>query len=241
MSQTSITEAVSSNMEISIISTSPEFNLEDPIWAINWFDLKSKWLYDFYNLLAFPHVNAVGARPFFKGRLIKKLEGELHHQREMLLIVNYPSPSGFLSMLKSTVFQLKSIVRVLSVKVFNFGFMRRLDDGEAPSQNPNKYLGKLVYLIHHMSGEIQQSALTDLKEYAVSYDIFTHFIGVKSHLIGRREPNDKLKTAPFHMDCLVVLGAFEEEQFHSLINSPFYQELLKSSKSNYLGLYSREL
>ena len=56
MNKTTKTAQATKNLEISIISAGPDYSLEDPIWAINWFDVKSKRLYDFYNILAFPHV-----------------------------------------------------------------------------------------------------------------------------------------------------------------------------------------
>lgn len=241
MNNASLTEPVSGNIDISVISAGPEYNLSDPIWAINWFDLKSKWLYDLYNILALHHVREVGAMPFFKAKLIKRIEGQDSDERELLLIVNYPSPESFLTMIKSRAFQTKSILRLMAVKEFTFGFMKRADNGQAPSVRPSRYEGKLIYMVHHFrNGHVRFDA-SKIKDMAASFDVFTHFAGMKSHLIGRRKKNDRLKTAPFFMDGLVILGAFEESQFEDLLHSLSYQEFIKGNASNYMALFSREM
>lgn len=241
MNLASLTEPVSGGLNISVISTGPEYSLSDPIWAINWFDVKSKSLYDFYNSIAVSHVKSVKGIPFFKGHLIRRIEGQDVDERELLLIVYYPSPESFLTMIKSKVFQVKSLLRVWAVKDFTFGFMKRRDDGKMPKSSFSKYEGKLMFLVHHFkNGHIGFDALK-LKDLAASYDVFTYFSGIKSHLIGRRRKNDKLKTAPFNMDGLLIFAAFEETQFEVLLNSLSYQEFIKDNQSNYIGLYSREI
>ncbi|MEQ6121021.1 hypothetical protein [Reichenbachiella sp. MALMAid0571] len=241
MNHASLTEPVSGGLNISVISIGPEYSLSDPIWAINWFDVTSKTLYDFYNSIAVSHVTSVKGVPFFKGQLIRRIEGQDADERELLLIVYYPNPESFLTMIKSKIFQLKSILRVWAVKDFTFGFMKRRDDGEIPKLQFHKYDGGLVFLVHHFrNGHTGFDALK-LKDIAASYDVFTYFAGIKSHLIGRRRKNDKLKTAPFFMDGLLILAAFEETQFEDMLNSLSYQEFIKENASNYIGLYRREI
>jgi hypothetical protein len=154
MNQTSLSENISNDREISIISISPKYNLIDPIWAINWFNLKNKRLYDFYNYLALPHLLFINAKPLFKGRLIRRIEGNDSDEREMLLIVDYPSPGSFLKMVKSKVFQFKGILRILAVKDVTFGFMKRQDDDGKNEITPSKYESSLVYLVHQF--QVQQ-------------------------------------------------------------------------------------
>ncbi|MFY0652037.1 MAG: hypothetical protein JXQ96_08400 [Cyclobacteriaceae bacterium] len=241
MNQASLTEAVSSTMDISVISTGPEYNLSDPVWAINWFDLKAPKLYQFYLSLASKHVQGVKAIPFFKGQLIKRIEGDEKGERGNLLVVNYPSPESFLKMIKSKLFQFKSILRVLAVKDFTFGFMMRTDDGEPPKETISKYEGQLIYLVHHFQNGHKRIDASGLKELAASYDIFMHFAGTKSHIVGRKRKNERLKTAPFYMEGLIILGAFEESQFDNLLTSVSYREFMKDNSSNYLGLFRREI
>ena len=241
MKQASLTQKISNNLNISIMSAGPKYNLVDPVWAINWFNVKSKWLYDLYNYMAVSHVISVSGIPFFKGRLIRRIEGFEMDERELLLIVNYPSPSAFLTMIKSKLFQLKSLVRISAVKDFTFGFMRRQDDGGISQSKGSKYERNLIYMVHHFKHNNTEVNAIKIKEQATLFDIFTHFVGTKSHIVGRRKKSDRLKTAPFIMDGLIVLGAFEESQFQEFLNSPFYQEFIREKKSNYLGLFTREL
>lgn len=239
MSNTSKSVQVTKDLEVSIISAGPGYGLNDPVWAINWFDVKSKWLYDFYNLLVIRHVINVGGRPHFKGKLVKRLIGESEYEREVLLIVNYPQPTSFLNMLMNKKFQLKSIIREMAVKDFTFGFMKRVDDGEPPKVR-GKYDGKLIYLVHHFKNNHKLIDTPSIKEFAASRDIFTHFSGVKSALVGRKKSKGKLKTAPFLMDSMLIFGAFEVSQFDDFISSSFYQDFISQNQNNYIGLFKRE-
>lgn len=241
MNQASLTQDISKDVNISVMSAGPEFNLVDPVWAINWFNVKSKLLYDFYNYLVISHVISVGGRPLFKGRLIKRIIGPDSGERSLLLIVNYPSPGAFLKMIKSKFFQLKNLIRISSVKNFTFGFMRREDDGGFRQSKDSNYERNLVYMIHHFKNEYTELNALKIKEKAAEFDVFTHFVGIKSHIVGQKRKGKRLRTSPFIMDGLLVFSAFEESQFHSFLKSPFYQELIGEKRSNYLGLFTREL
>ena len=223
------------------MSAGPEYNLVDPVWAINWLNVKSKWFYDLYNYMAISHVISVLGYPFFKGRLIRRIEGFDMDERELLLIVYYPSPGAFLKMVKSKIFQLKSTIRILAVKDFTFGFMCRQDNDDTLHRKDSHYEKKLLYMVHHFKTHNTEVDAIKIKEQAASYDIFTHFVGTKSHIVGQRRKNKRLKTPPFIMDGLIVLGAFEESQFQEFLNSPFYQKFISERSFNYLGLFAREL
>ena len=96
-------------------------------------------------------------------------------------------------------------------------------------------------MVHHFKTNNTEVDAIKIKEQAASHDIFTHFVGTKSHIVGQRKKNKRLKTAPFIMDGLIVLGAFEESQFQEFLNSPFYQKFISERSFNYLGLFAREL
>ncbi len=240
MNNTFKTAQVTKNLEISVISVGPSYSLEEPVWAINWFDVKSKKLYDFYNTIASSHVAKVGGKAFFKGSLAKRLLGEDADERAVLLIVTYNKPDDFLEMLMNKAFQLKSIVRELAVKEFTFGFTKRIDDGEPP-KGSGKYEGKLFYMVHHFKNKHQPIDTKAIKEFAASRDIFTHFSGIKSALIGRKKSGEQLKTVPFLMDGILVFAAFEESQFHQFITTDYYKEFINQNQSNYIGIFNREL
>ena len=232
-----LSSKISNHTEVSIMSVGPEFDLNKTIWAINWFDLKYGWLYDFYNKLALPHVKKVGGIPLLKASLIEKLEGSPEDKRQMLLIVSYPNAPGFIEMLQSKVFQLKSILRISAVDKFTFGFMQRFD--KADKTNDVHYKGHLKYLVHHYKGEITKEQQSKLPSLAREYDVFTKFIGIKSALIGTKKGNDKLRTAPFMMDGMMVFAAFERRQFDQLLQDPRYRKVVEGTKSNFLGIYKK--
>jgi uncharacterized protein (DUF1330 family) len=241
MNNAFISKQITKEIEVSIINAGPNYNLEDVVWAINWFDVKNKGLYDFYNVIASPHVGKVGGRALFKGRLKKKLLGEQSDEREVLLIVSYPKPDNFLDLLMGKMFQLKSIVRELAVKDFTFGFMKRLDDGERPRGRIKKYDGKLIYMVHHFKNNHQLIDTNTIKDLAAEQDIFTHFSGIKSALVGRRKGGGKLRTSPFLMDGMLIFGAFEASQFDDFIQSEYYQNFIEQNQSNYIALFNREI
>lgn len=234
----SITARLSSSLELSIIATGPGHNLEDPLWAINWFDLKRGWLYDLYNKLAVRHVLRVGGRPVLKAQLTKRIVGTEEDTRHMLLIVRYPSAGQFLKMVQSKIFQLKSILRVNAVRNFTFGFMTSLDEPKVMASREDGYKGKLIYLVHHFRRENGGVYEESLKNLATSLDVFTIFMGTKCALIGRKRNNGKLRTAPFLMDGLVVFAAFEESQCEALVDSSEYQDFANGNKSNFIGWFS---
>jgi len=93
---------------------------EHPVHAINWFDTRLLLLYNFYNLLAGRSVARVGGTPLVKGKLISRIVGTDASQRQILLLVRYPSPAQFKTMLESTYFKLVSVLRGLAVKNFTF-------------------------------------------------------------------------------------------------------------------------
>jgi len=52
MANQTITVALNKKVSITVTSANEAFSLDSPIYAINWFNVKSERLYDFYNLLA---------------------------------------------------------------------------------------------------------------------------------------------------------------------------------------------
>lgn len=237
---TSVTEEISKGLELSIMSTGPEYNLDEPIHAINWFDVKYGWLYDFYNKLVISHVIKVGGRPLLKGKLIKTLLGTEEDMRQVILVVKYPGAQAFINMVKSKVFQAKSILRVTSVLNFTFGFMKRLNTANKGESKAQHYSGKLLYLVHHFRDVEKVIPIDEINGLALEQDVFTKFIGMKCALVGRKQANEKLRTAPFPMDGLLVFAAFEESQFKSLIDTDAYKAFIASNKSNYIGIYNRK-
>ena len=66
------------------------FSFDEPVYAVNWFNARWRWIYDFYNLIAARSVHKVGGAPLFKGRLTELVQGAEADRRDMILVVRYP-------------------------------------------------------------------------------------------------------------------------------------------------------
>jgi len=234
-----ITKKITSQVNASVISTNANTQLGQSLWAINWFDLKRGWLYEWYNRLAFSHVKSVGARPVFKGKLIRTIIDNERLRREMLLIVNYPKASAFLDMIASKLFQIKSLIRTSSVAHFQFGFMQKISPGE-PKMTKLKYEGKLKYLVH----VCEDAASIDIKsliEYAATMEVYPHFFGQKSAIVGFQKRRGNLKTLDFILSHVLVFSGFDYEALEAFTHTTHYQKIIQSSKSHFVGLYDRKI
>lgn len=227
---------------VKIIPTYPKVDLDSDLYAINWFDLKRPWLYDFYNQMAYPHVQEVGGQVHFKGRVTKKIKGPDEVDRQMLLIVKYPNADQFLKMISNKMFLYKSVLRLKAVDYFTFGFTKRHDSGPLPLEFPKVYEGGLSYLLYQFKAHGPQSdSLYALEQLVISLDMHVHFSGTKAALIGRSSSEAPLRTQPFLMDGLALIGSDDEERFRELINHSSFLELSSQNLSSSLYYLSRTL
>ena len=205
------------------------------IWAINWFDYKTKWLYSLYNKLVAPHVIQVGGQLLFKGHLKRALFGEEEFSRETLLIVTYPKVENFLDMLSVKAFQLKSLLRVKSVKNFVFGFTKRVDKNE--SAPIVKYNGGSSYLVYHYQGNPDHEKLHEL---AREQNVKIFFHGEKMAQLKRMEEGKDDVLAPFYMDGILVFEAENEEAVANFAASKGFLQHNIVNKSGFAALFTRE-
>lgn len=234
-----VTQELGTKLKASIISAHPEARLDQPLWAINWFDLKRAWLYELYNQIVISHVRNIGAYPIFKGKLCKVILENERLKRDMLLIVKYPKASAFLALIANKLFQVKSILRTSSVKHFQLGFMEKLNsEDQKPSHS--KYTGKLKYLVHVCEGGTK-SDIQSLLDFAASLEVFPYFIGSKSALIGIQKEDKKLKTFDFILNHVLVFSSYDNEGLESFVETDLYQQFIHNNKSNFAGLYERKI
>ncbi|MEO9802884.1 MAG: hypothetical protein ABJF04_06535 [Reichenbachiella sp.] len=235
-----ISKKIAANLTASVISADPSTDLEQQLWAINWFDLKRKWVYDLYNQLVFSHVKKIGATPIFKGQLKRSLIDSERLRRDMLLIVQYPKGIAFLNMISSKLFQLKGLLRASSVRHFQFGFMQRKSPVQDHQVAGTIYQGKLRYLVHVCEGS-QAADFQSLIDFAASQDVFPHFVGNKSAMLGLQKSNSGLKTLDFMLNHVLVFSGFDDESLELFVQSGPYQEFLASKTNNYVGLFDRKI
>ena len=102
-----------------------EAALQNPLFAINWFDTRAAPIYHLYNFLAGPRAFKVGAKALFKGKHVDTIYGNPELKRNFLLIVNYPSANNFLDLASDKIFQILSVLRIGAVKDFSFVLHKR--------------------------------------------------------------------------------------------------------------------
>lgn len=223
-----------------IKSIKEDASLEKPIYAINWFNTRFKWMYDFYNILAAPSVYKIGGSVFFKGEVIKTLYGSEEDSREVLLIVNYPSGKNFLKLVEGKFFVLVSVLRELAVKQFSFGFTQRLDSGASQHNERGKFERSKAYAIHHFKTNKPIANLTsNIQIDAESQGIKVDFMGESSALLFKQNRAGEDTQIPCLLDGLILFEGDTERQLEEFLTSQIYQIHIDSLNSSYIALLNR--
>ncbi len=232
---------INSKTEV-IISPASEVELQEkPLFAINWFNLKRPWLYNIYAKAAFPHVVKAGGKVLFKAVVEESLSSASKLDRKNLLIVGYPSPGAFLSMLTSKMFLLKSILRLKSVEDFIFGFTARKDNGDEPRTRVTPFKGKNKYMVHLFTSENKTEISQLLPPAGSVQNLRVFYFGTTVARIGRRDVKGKITSGPFPIDGIIVWEAGEVSEFRQLLTTQPYQEFQKSNNTNGIYLVRRIL
>jgi len=192
---------------------------DEPVYAINWFDTRSRLVYDFYNMLAAKPVLKVGGRPFLKCQIIKRLHGDVDRQRDMLLIVRYPGLKNFGNMLENKFFQLVSLIRSVPLS----------EDQQA----------QVVYGVLHYVGapdELDPRALI-----ASTPDVELQFIGKIGASLAVGKATTSAQHVPCILDGIVILKASNTDSFDGLVASTDFQQLSDQSEHLFFGVYDRVL
>ncbi|MEM7550962.1 MAG: hypothetical protein AAF363_14860 [Bacteroidota bacterium] len=204
--------------------------LDRPLYAINWFNLKRLWMYNLYNLLVASHLKKVNGKALYKGIGIKRiLEEDPELDRRMLLVVYYPSADAFLKLVSNRLFLLKSVFRINSVKDFCIAFSKRFDKGEKPKTS-GLYKGDCFYMAHVFH---KGSVDTAIELPSLSDGITCLFHGEKTADIGRQKGNEDVQNAPFPIEGVVVWESKSKDALLSFSESPEYSEFKnRLGKSN---------
>lgn len=197
-------------------------------------------MYNLYNRLAFNHVFQIGGQPMFKGILDRQLLDNIRLRRDMLLIVKYPKADAFLQMISSKLFQFKSLLRSASVRHFQFGFMQGNYSEKPESRTSMSYTGNLKYLVHICEGHTTFDFDPLIKQ-AAALDVFPHFIGKKSAMLGLQRGSSRLKTIDFKPSYVLVWSGFDNDNLEQLVQTSFYQEFFGPETDNYAGIYHRKI
>jgi len=212
-----------------------DISWDTPVHALNWFDSRQLQIYNFYNLLASRSVKKVGGTPLFKGRLLARLHGADKDEREVLLIVRYPSPASFKNMLSNTYFKTVSIIRSLAVKEFTFCLSHCVGDTNISKQ---RVKGE-NYAVHHFCGDIH--TVNEIRSALQNHAIDTAFTSLKTHKLYKVSGNKQPEPVPVIMDGIVLFRCDNEDKLKEIVSSQAYQQCLQHSQSSYVGLYQRIL
>jgi len=219
---------ITKSISVFIRSVDADYSLREPVYAINWFNTRLLWLYNFYNLLGSMSVKKVGGKPIFKGRVKTVLHGEEHHRRDVLLLVNYPAIENFRQMLESIYFQLVSVLRMLAVKDFTFGFSKpttKISGFSAAKENK-------IYAIHHYQGEIEINE--SIEKIIENSGVSIFYSGSITSLLFSGD-----EQVPCLMDSMILLEADTEDQLRKIIADKRYMDIVEQSRNSFIAILSR--
>ncbi len=231
--QPSIECGISASTKILISGVDETADLENPIYAINWFYCKRPWLYALYTKIAGKIARANGAQAVFKGQLTATLPENGVNERDTLLIVRYPSGHHFKNLVENKVFQLSSLLRNKALQKFSFGFSKMHQLTEKPLD------GKTNYLLQYFGSAPRSASFWEsVTELAASHSVELFYGGtIQANLVVQKEEEQKV---PCVMDSLVVLSG-NQGALKALTQSEEYQVLLGNMEVLFTGFLNRQL
>jgi len=202
------------------------------VHAINWFNSRFLFVYNFYNFLAARSVKKVGGVPLFKGRLLSQVIGNVFDQRGVLLIVEYPSPKHFRSMLENTYFKLVSVVRALAVQRFTFCLSHVMNEPEFPDSTDS-----FSYAVHHFRGS--GNSMSQLVDCLREANMHVVFCSLKTHELVTVSASGESTPVPALMDGIILFHCADEASLRALVSSPSYRANMDNCETSFVGLFQR--
>ncbi len=237
----SVTANIIASIRVHITALRPDFQRQQPVYALNWFNASWLWLYNFYNFLAIRSVLNVDGIPFFKARVGRILHGDIEGHRTVLLIVRYPNIDRFKTMMESRYFQLVSIIRSIAVKEFTFAFSTRLDTQETDNSLPiTKIDDGGAYVIHHFRNGDNNDDFTDqIRELANASEVDLVFSSKVSARLYAQQGEKAPSAVDAIMDGCLILQAQTDTDIERLIASDEYQALIRTTQSSFVATLNR--
>jgi uncharacterized protein (DUF1330 family) len=213
--------------------------LKNPLFAINWFNTRSLWLYNLYNMIASRSLSKIGGRVLFKGRVMETLLGSPEDTREILLIVNYPSGERFLDLLSNRFFQITSLLRLAAVRDFSFVFNQRVDGPALLEKRNQVFDASRAWAVHLYSSDCDVHEEVQLLRTVAAKDKLTlHFASLRAVIVHSEDNDGKRKAFNHVTDRVVILEAENEERIRAAVSGS-YHEFAASVSGSYIGLLSR--
>lgn len=241
--QEPLSTSLSATEKVLIKPVVEHFDENAELCAINWFDLKTPWMYRLYGLIASRFVRKVSGKLYFKGTLVKQLEGTQDQQRENLLIVCYPSARKFLDLIDFKIFQIVSGLRLAAVKRFCFGFTENmLEKSDSTGASDPTFSTQSIYLVHHFQGDDNwlRDHRQELFTSARQHHMRIYFCGLTTaHIV--REKSGQHQNAEFFMDGILLFAANSAVDIENFTRDDLYTTFKHKHSSNSLYLFARTL
>ena len=224
---------VTKSINVFIKAKNTNANLNEPLYAVNWFSTKVTWIYHLYNVLAKKSLTKVGGEGFFKGEITKTILDENNGKRDLILIVRYPSAHSFKGLMENSYFKIVSLLRMAAVKDFSFGFTSK-QLGNESSLNDN-----LSYVVHHFktTNETIYSSFNEV----LTDDVSIKYTGEMVAELYSKPVDKEIKEVPNIMDGIVIYESKSETPILNMIEGKQYQEIIKGLDSSYIGTVKRIL
>ena len=210
-----------------------------PLFAINWFNTRARWLYNLYNRIAAGSVFRIGAKVFFKGRLVRTLMGPSKAARSTLLIVNYPSGERFLDLLSGRFFQITSVLRMLAVRDFSFVLNARADGPALMGQQTQSFDPARAWAVHMFSSSRDMNEeVATLRAVTEKSGIVLHFASRPAVVVNKDDGQGRREPMNYITDRVVILEGASATHLASAVNGA-YSEFTGMVQDSYIGLLDR--
>ena len=209
--------------------------IQNPLFAINWFDTRFAPIYHLYNLLAGPRAFRVGAKALFKGKYQKTLYGNPELQRDFLLIVNYPSANNFLDLVSDTIFKIFSVLRIAAVKRFSFILQQRHHGQQLLKDRTPKDNKQGCYAVVQISqapqsqsekGASQADLASAVESLAQQNDVELFYAGSAAGRLSTVNQDDQETALLAITEQTLVFLAATDEILSGLLTSNEFQDLI---------------
>ena len=215
-----------------------EATLQNPLFAINWFNTRAAPIYHLYNLLAGPRAFKAGAKALFKGKVQDTFYGNPELRRDYLLIVNYPSANHFLDLVSDKIFQVFSALRIAAVKNFSFVLHQRLHGEQLLTDKLPKSDKQGYYAVVQISDSPDAAPFAELASavdsLAKQHNIEMFFVGSAAGRVSTVTQDDKETELLAITDRTFVFSAASDAALSDFIVSSDFKNLIGVSDQNSL-------
>ena len=210
--------------------------LDNPLFAINWFDTRAGWLYQLYNYLSAGRLYKIGGKVFFKGKVTRMIAGDALLARRYLLIVNYPSAEHFLDLAADRFFQFFSVLRIIAVKNFSFVMHQRIEGRQLMSDQHQRWAASNAYvLLHFKTDEPLADVVSTLREIASDESIHVHFSSQQAATLAVQSGSDPIQSVPFVTQNVVIIEASQASELAELVDGKKFRQLTSSFQGFFAG------